>query len=116
MPLADSLNSDQFEYSSFLEDLDLSSQVVIERLNSMLEPSSTYALIEVMITHGEKGQLEIAFEPAPSACQYLSRTGASVTEIKFSDTLAFHGDISLYSKYLSCPQIRRTISRIQVIY
>ncbi|CAF3688580.1 unnamed protein product [Rotaria sp. Silwood1] len=43
----------------FLEDLDLPSQAVIERLNSMLEPSPTFALTEDITSHAEKGQLDI---------------------------------------------------------
>ncbi|CAF4073881.1 unnamed protein product, partial [Rotaria magnacalcarata] len=43
----------------FLEDLDLPSQAVIERLNSMLEPSPSFALTEDITSHAEKGQLDI---------------------------------------------------------
>ncbi|CAF1101764.1 unnamed protein product, partial [Didymodactylos carnosus] len=43
----------------FLEDLDLPSQAVIERLNCMLEPSPTFALTEDITSHAEKGQLDI---------------------------------------------------------
>ncbi|CAF5184286.1 unnamed protein product, partial [Rotaria magnacalcarata] len=46
----------------FLEDLDLPSQAVIERLNSMLEPSPTFALTEDIISQrndNTKGQLDI---------------------------------------------------------
>ena len=43
----------------FLEDLDLPSQAVIERLNSMLEPTPTFALTEDITSHTERGQLDI---------------------------------------------------------
>ena len=43
----------------FLEDLDLPSQAVIERLNSMLEPSPTFALTEDITSQAGKGQLDI---------------------------------------------------------
>ncbi|CAF4694006.1 unnamed protein product, partial [Rotaria sp. Silwood1] len=43
----------------FLEDLDLPSQAVIERLNSMLEPSPTFALTEDITSQVDKGQLDI---------------------------------------------------------
>ncbi|CAF1360682.1 unnamed protein product [Adineta steineri] len=44
----------------FLEDLDLPSQAVIERLNSMLEPTPTFALTEDITTNdGNRGQLDI---------------------------------------------------------
>ncbi|CAF5029359.1 unnamed protein product, partial [Rotaria sp. Silwood1] len=39
----------------FLEDLDLPSQAVIERLNSMLEPSPTFALTEDITSQVDKG-------------------------------------------------------------
>ncbi|CAF3506451.1 unnamed protein product [Rotaria sp. Silwood1] len=44
----------------FLEDLDLPSQAVIERLNSMLEPDSTLTLTEDVTALSDKGQLEIS--------------------------------------------------------
>ncbi|CAF3117103.1 unnamed protein product [Rotaria sp. Silwood2] len=53
----------------FLEDLDLPSQAVIERLNSMLEPSPTFALTEDITSHGDdsenesRGQLDIVLSP-----------------------------------------------------
>ncbi|CAF3680158.1 unnamed protein product [Rotaria sp. Silwood1] len=48
----------------FLEDLDLPSQAVIERLNSMLEPTPTFALTEDITTSnstgdGNRGQLDV---------------------------------------------------------
>ena len=43
----------------FLEDLDLPSQAVTERLNSMLEPSPTFALTEDITSHVGQGQLNI---------------------------------------------------------
>ncbi|CAF1361581.1 unnamed protein product [Adineta steineri] len=48
----------------FLEDLDLPSQAVVERLNSMLEPTPTFALTEDIITNYStndvnRGQLDI---------------------------------------------------------
>ncbi|CAF3665321.1 unnamed protein product [Rotaria sp. Silwood1] len=42
-----------------LEDLDLSSQAVIERLNSMLEPSPTFALTEDITCQTDQGQLDV---------------------------------------------------------
>ncbi|CAF3117064.1 unnamed protein product [Rotaria sp. Silwood2] len=50
----------------FLEDLDLPSQAVIERLNSMLEPSPTFALTENITSQTNdktKGQLDIQLSP-----------------------------------------------------
>ncbi|CAF4499017.1 unnamed protein product, partial [Rotaria sp. Silwood2] len=44
----------------FLEDLDLSSQAVVERLNSMLEPSPTLTLTEDITTLSDQGQLDIS--------------------------------------------------------
>ncbi|CAF4763759.1 unnamed protein product, partial [Rotaria sp. Silwood1] len=44
----------------FLEDLDLPSQAVIERLNPMLEPSPKFALTEDITSQAGKGQLDIA--------------------------------------------------------
>ncbi|CAF4794749.1 unnamed protein product, partial [Rotaria sp. Silwood1] len=50
----------------FLEDLDLPSQAVIERLNSILEPSPTFALTEDITSQTNdktKGQLDIKILP-----------------------------------------------------
>ncbi|CAF3786308.1 unnamed protein product [Rotaria socialis] len=44
----------------FLEDLDLPSQAVVERLNSMLEPDPTLTLSEDVTTVADKGQLDIS--------------------------------------------------------
>ncbi|CAF4262361.1 unnamed protein product, partial [Rotaria sp. Silwood2] len=43
----------------FLEDIDLPSQAIIERLNSMLEPSPTFALTEDITSQSNNGQLEV---------------------------------------------------------
>ncbi|CAF1672472.1 unnamed protein product, partial [Didymodactylos carnosus] len=43
----------------FLEDIDLPTQAVIERLNPMLESSPTFVLTEDITSHTEKSQLDI---------------------------------------------------------
>ena len=85
MSLVDELDSDHFQCSSFLEAHNLPGQMLIERLNTRLEPSSTFATIEGIICQSEKGQLEITLSnqlqaenitgPCFLPCPVLSRSG-----------------------------------------